>query len=189
MITFITRNKKGFTLIELIVVLAVFSILSVVVMPRIMNYLSSTRDNFLLLTTTIKKTFDDAFINQHTNFLILHCDNKESEVSDISSSIFERSNAISVAILDEKSEFIDSKNKLLKFRQFPDSFSIKEVLLTDGTIYTTGNIFIPFYPSGFSSSAIIHILINNEEEWSVIINPYLREPTVIKGYSTYEEIK
>ncbi len=189
MIKCLKTNNHGFTLIELIVVIAVFSILSIVVMPRIINYLSSTRDNFLILSTIVTKAFDDAFINHRTNFIVIHCLNSENEIQDISNPIFERNNGISVVILNDKSEFIDSPNKLLKYRGFPDSFAIKQILLPDATVYTEGNVIIPLYPSGFTSGAIIHIVTNNEEEWSVIINPYIKTPKVLKGFTTYEDIK
>ncbi|MEW6527213.1 MAG: type II secretion system protein [Spirochaetota bacterium] len=189
MIKFLKTNNKGFTLIELIVVIAVFSILSIVVMPRIINYLSSARDNFLIFSTIVAKTFDDAFINHRTNFFVIHCHSKENEISEISNTLFERTNGISVAILNDNSEFIDNPNKLLKTREFPDSFAIKEVLLPDGSIYTSGNVMIPVYSSGSTSGAIVHILTNNEEEWSLIINPYIKAPKVVKGYTTYEDIK
>lgn len=183
------KDNKGFTLIELIVVIAVFSILSVVVMPRIINYLSSVLDNFLILRTIVTKTFDDAFINHRTNFIVIHCQNKENEITEISNTLFERTNGISVEILNDANEFIDNPNKLLKSREFPDSFTIKEIMLPDGSRYTTGNVFIPVYPSGYTPGAILHILTNNEEEWSMIINPYIKIPRVIKGYTTYEDIK
>lgn len=189
MIKCLKTNSKGFTLIELIVVIAVFSVLSIVVMPRIINYLSSARDNFLIFSTIVTKTFDDAFINHRTNFIVIHCHSKENEISDISNTLFERTNGISVAILNDNSEFIDNPNKLLKAREFPDSFAIKEVLLPDGSTYTSGNVMIPVYSSGATSGAIVHILTNNEEEWSLIINPYIKVSKVEKGYTTYEDIK
>lgn len=182
-------DNSGFTLIELIVVIAVFSILSIVVMPRIINYLSTARDNFLILSSIVTKTFDDAFINHRTNFIIIHCHSKDNEISEISNSLLERTNGISVAILNDTNEFIDNPNKLLKHREFPDSFAIKEILLPDDTSYTTGNVFIPVYSSSSTSGAILHILTHNEEEWSFIINPYMKAPKVVKGYISYENIK
>ncbi|MCX8122968.1 MAG: hypothetical protein N3F66_02235 [Spirochaetes bacterium] len=107
----------------------------------------------------------------------------------MSNSIFERSNGISVAVLSSTNEFIDNPNKLLKYREFPDSFAIKEILLPDGSRYTTGNVIIPIYSSGWSTGAIMHILVNESDEWSVIINPYLKTPKVLKGFSTYEDIQ
>lgn len=184
----IRRDRRGFTLIELIVVLAVFSILSIVVMPRLINILSSTRDNFFLLSTVIAKSFDDSFINKRTNFIIIHCNNTESDTEELPHSIFDRQNGISVAIVDDNKEFMDNPNKLLKYREFPDSFLIKKVILPDGSMHSSGNIFVPIYPSGQSSGAIIHILARNEEEWSVIINPYSKHPRIEKGYASYEKI-
>lgn len=157
-------------------------------MPRIVNYLSSARDNFLVLSAIVTKTFDDAFINHRTNFIVIHCHSRENEISDISNSLFERTNGISVAILNDTNEFTDNPNKLLKHREFPDTFAIKEILLPDGTSYTTGNVIIPVYSSGFTSGAILHIA-TNDEEWSVVINPYIKFPKVVKGYTTYEDIK
>ncbi len=63
------------------------------------------------------------------------------------------------------------------------------MLLPDGSRYTSGNVMIPVYSSGTTSGAIVHILTNNEEEWSLIINPYIKAPKVVKGYTTYEDIK
>ncbi len=189
MIKCLKTNNNGFTLIELIVVIAVFSILSIVVMPRIINYLSSARDNFLIFSTIVTKTFDDAFINHRNNFIVIHCQSQENDIAEIPNTLFERTNGISVAILNDNSEFIDNPNKLLKNREFPDSFVIKEVLLPDGSSFTSGNVILPVYSSGTTSGAIVHILTNNEEEWSLIIKPYIKVPKVVKGYTTYEDIK
>ncbi len=80
-----------------------------------------------------------------------------------------------------------SKNKLLKYREFPESFRIEGVLLSTGEEITIGNVMIPFYPSGRTNDVILHILVDDEEQWSIRIFKLRKEPMIMPEYVKFDD--
>ena len=177
---FIFANH-GFTLIELLIVISILSVMSLIVAPRISNIFDSKRSNFIILTTMIAKTFDDSFVNGKLNFVLLHL-HEPMSTEEPEDKIFSRDNGISVAVRNNNGSFEDSKNKLLQYKKFSDSFKIEEIILSTGEKVTNGNVLIPFYPDGMSDNVILHIFVNNEENWSVRIYKMRKEPEIFPGY-------
>ena len=83
---------------------------------------------------------------------------------------------------DENGDFVDNRNKLLKYKSFSDSFRIEGVVLSTGEKIAVGNVLIPFYPTGQSDNVILHILVNKEENWSLRIYKMRKEPEIFQGY-------
>jgi len=183
-------DNRGFTLIETIIVVVVLSIMALAVTPRLTTFFSSERENMAILTGIITKTFDDSFLNSHTNLLAIHLHSAGDEFSDSDDThvreIFSRTNGLSVLKLEE-GKFIENDKKMLQYRGFPDSFMIEEVLFSNGEISRNGTKLVAFYPQGYSDNIIIHILVNNEDRWSVILHKYLKEPVVVKEYKSFED--
>jgi prepilin-type N-terminal cleavage/methylation domain-containing protein len=175
------RGNKGFTLVELIIVVVILSILSLVVAPRITNIFDSRRSNFTILTTIIAKTFDDSFINERLNFLLIHLFEPGSGTAT-EGEVFFRNNGVSVVVRNDNGDYIDHPNKLLQYKQFSDSFRIEEIILSTGEKITEGNVLVPFYPAGYSDNVILHILVDDEERWSVKIFKMRKEPEVVPEY-------
>jgi prepilin-type N-terminal cleavage/methylation domain-containing protein len=176
--------NHGFTLIEILIVVSIISIMSLIVAPRMSNILDSKRSNFLILTAMIAKTFDDSFVNDRLNFVLLHLYEPMSS-NDIEDKVFSRKNGVSVVVRNEAGNFVDNKNKLLQYKPFSDSFKIEEILLSTGEKITTGNVLIPYYPGGQSDNVILHILVNNEENWSLRIYKMRKEPEIFQGYINF----
>lgn len=187
---FLTRMKindnKGFTLLEMIIVMVIISIMALLVAPRLTDILGSRRGNFIILTSIIAKTFDDSFIRGNVNFLIVHLNEQDPDSEPgANADIFSRRNGISVVNLDE-GKFVDSKNKLLQFKEYPSSFKIEKVLLSTGEKITQGNVIIPFYPNGNSDDVIVHILVNDEERWSLRMYKLKKEADIAYNYIDFE---
>ncbi len=185
----VLKCRKGVTLVEVLVVALIISILIGVAGPRVAGFFTGKRENLVVLTTLIKKVFDDAFLNDRINYLVIHLgDTALSETDeDEESDLMQRENGISVANLVD-GRFKESKRKIFKFKSFPGSFRIDEVVLHTGETITSGNVMVPFYPQGYSDNVIIHLLINDEERISVRIYKQLKEPEVEKGYSYFDRV-
>ncbi|MBN2039854.1 MAG: prepilin-type N-terminal cleavage/methylation domain-containing protein [Spirochaetes bacterium] len=178
------RGNQGFTLVELLIVIVIISIMSLVVVPRISDIFDNKRSSFVILTAMIAKTFDDSFINERQNFLLIHLyDSLES--TDLEDEVFSRDNGISIVIRNEDGKFRDNPNKMLQYKKFSDSFRIEEVVLSTGEQITAGNVLIPFYPSGYSDNVILHILVNDDERWSVRIYKMRKEPEIFPEYISF----
>ena len=186
-ITKVFHCKKGFTLIEIIIVVTVLSIMGMLVAPRLSSFLGDERKNFKLITGIIAKTYDDAFIHGNNNYLAFHLYEPGAEEGDEDrEDVFLRDNAVSVLVRQE-GKFIDHSRKSLRFRQFSEDFMLEDVILGSGTKITEGNVLVPFYPQGYSDNVIVHIRTGDDEVWSLRIYKHLKEPDVKYGYRTFDE--
>lgn len=181
------RSGEGFTLIELMVVIAIISILFLITVPRLSRLINRERNSFAILTGMIAKTFDDSFLRSRTNYLVVHMAAPNPEEPELCREIGNRRNGLSV-ITKENDVYVESKRTTLKGREFSqDNFLFTEVIRPNGTKISSGSHMIPFYPQGYSDNCIIHVLVNGDQQWSVKINKHFKEPKVISGYITYEE--
>ena len=181
----LAQDNRGFTLVEIVVVIAIIAIVFMIAAPRLTRVFSTQRENFAIFTGMIVKSFDDAFLHNRTNYLTLHMESPDPEDSLGQTDVFNRRNGISVLNI-VNGEFVDSKLKALSFKSFSDDFQIQEVILSNGEKISNGNVMIPFYPQGYSDNAIIHVLVNGEQQWSVRIEKHMKEPAVREGWITYE---
>ncbi len=178
-------DNRGFTLLELIIVIVIVSIMTLLVTPRISVFMSGRRSNFMVLQQTIAKAFDDSFIRNRTNFLVFHMGEAASDLTDLGENIFSRKNGISVVNFSE-GEFKDNPNPLLSYREFPASFKIEEVLIASGDKSSTGSVLVPFYPRGYSDNVIVHILVNDEDRYSLRIDKYGKKSSVQRDYINFD---
>ncbi len=183
-------GEEGFTIIEMMVVLVIISIFALAAVPRMTSYFSNKRENFAIMTGYITKTFDDAFLNNRTNFLVIHLyepgapvDNEEE--NEERAALFARNNGLSVINFFE-GKFQLNERKVLKPRELPDSFQITRVLLADGREFASGSVIIPFYPQGHSSDVLVYILVNEEERWTIKIKKYMKEAEVIEEHIDFD---
>lgn len=179
------HDARGFTLIELVVVIAILSILMMIAVPRVTRIFSSQRENFAIFTGMIAATFDDAFLKNRTDFFTIYLTAPDPDDAMGQKDVFNRKNGIAV-LNYVNGEFVDTKRKTLRFKEFPQSFLIEEVLPPSGEAITNGNVMIPFYPQGYSNNYIIHVLVNGEQKWSIRIDKHIKEPKVFEGYATFE---
>jgi hypothetical protein len=171
------------------IVITILSIMALAIAPRISNFFGSERGNFVIFRSIIAKTFDDAFLKGHINFLVVHLYSPNSDSEENKNTITSRNNAISVVNLNpDDGSFTDSKNRLLAPRMFSETFKLEEVVLSSGEKISEGNVFIPFYPEGFSDDVIIHILENDEYRWSVVISKMQKEPILLQDYVDFEQV-
>jgi prepilin-type N-terminal cleavage/methylation domain-containing protein len=179
-------DTGGFTLIEMVIVIVVVSILFLIVTPRITRVINSERNSFAILAGMIAKTFDDSFLHNRINYLVVQLQNPNPDEAELSKDISGRQNAVSVLSYVNRS-FVENKRKSLQAREFPpDKFLIEEVLLANGEKLTSGYVLIPFYPQGYSDNVILHILVNGEVRRSIKIDKNIKEPEVLEGYATFE---
>jgi prepilin-type N-terminal cleavage/methylation domain-containing protein len=72
-------DDRGFTLIEMIVVIAIISMLFMIAVPRISRVISNQRQNFAIFTGIIAATFDDAFLKNRTDYLKIYMSSPDPE--------------------------------------------------------------------------------------------------------------
>lgn len=178
-------DSRGFTLIEMVVVLVILSIIALSALPRISGFLNSERKGMAILTGMAVAAFDDALISDHINYLVIHLNEHEIKDND-DGELFQRRNGVSVVSLSD-GKFVESERKMLKHREFDENFLLEEVILSTGEKISTGNVLIPFYPDGHGDDIILHVRISAEEQWTVRMYRFIKEPLVKKGYFTFED--
>lgn len=180
-------GEGGFTLLELILVISIFSVMALLVFPRITLFFSNERGNFIVLTSIIAKTFDEAYLKGEMHYLVVHLAQQDNDLLEYGEDIFSRTNGVSVVTIKNRNTFADSPHPLLKFHRFPESFTIEEVLVRGKSPVTRGSVLVPFYPQGASDNVIIHILVNRKDRWSVKISKMLKEPGIEREYINFRE--
>jgi prepilin-type N-terminal cleavage/methylation domain-containing protein len=183
------KDNQGFTLIEILIVVALIGILSVVIIPKISRYMRNDRTSLLLISSIIAKTFDDSFIKTRTNYLAIHLNKPdEADPDDTLGDFAKRENGISVLNIDGDGKFTESKNPMLHKREFSGNFTLEEVILPGSDKITSGTVLIPFNPGGSSENAIINIRNSQNKEYSIFISKFRKEPHLFSGFSDFKTV-
>lgn len=177
---------EGFTLLELIIVLVILSTLALVAAPRLSVFLSGRRGNFVVLSSIIQKTFDDSFINNRVNYLVVHLGEGGDGMSSYNESVFSRANGVSVVTMAGDGKLAETPNRLLSYRRFPSSFRIEKALLSSGEKATSGGVLIPFYPQGYADNAVLHILVDDDRRYSIIIRKFSRTAEIVEDFADFD---
>jgi prepilin-type N-terminal cleavage/methylation domain-containing protein len=164
-------SNKGFTLIELTVVMALISIMFFVVLPRIKNdiFVNQTKKTSRWLLTSVRYLKEASIRDQmdHT----LHV--------DLQAGKFWMSNALMAEEVLEKPE--------TGGLTLSDGLSILDVELAGNRKMTDGVVQIQFYAKGYSDNAMIHVVNEDDTELSYHIAPFLPRLKIVEGYVDLEE--
>ncbi len=142
-------DRNGFTLLEIVVIVAILSIVASLSVPNIISILGSERKNSSIIISYITATGDDSIKRSRDIYLCIHLGESEEEKGKENFEHSESINAVDVYSLEGR-KFVLSKNRILKHREFPKNFKIENVKIADLPPLMTGNIFIPFYSDGTS---------------------------------------
>ena len=151
------KDDSGFTLLEVVIILALISILTLMTVPRIVRSARSADENGKIFRSTIERTVADSIINAKCNFIVFHADKEGERVKEFSG----RRNGISVLNFDGN-VFKESPLPALSYKQFPDSFSIESVIAGRGKILDSGDIIVSVYPDGKTETIIIQVKNNDK---------------------------
>lgn len=159
-------GEAGFTLVELIVVIALISILLFFSMPRFQGEIleDGTQKALRWVMHTAKNLRQDAVKHQKT--CILHIDPGQGAMW------------VSDAAMTEEEAEAARKEKY----EFPSHMTIVGVEFPGGDKGGQEEAEIRFHPKGYSDRAAIHFRTNDEEQISVVIEPFLAN---VKVYDTY----
>ena len=149
-------NNKGFTFIELIVVITIIALMLTFALPRLVSFWGNERKESIIFKAYIEAIVNNSFVNCKTNYLCINLSKPGNKDSEFAENQYSDSNALVVYdLIDGK--FIQSKNQLLKPRNFSSSFILSEVILEGGRSVTSGNVLVPFYSDGSSEGFQIKV--------------------------------
>jgi len=129
-------------------------------LPKFISFWGNERKESIILKAYIETITDNSFVNCKTNYLCINLSKSEDKDSKFSENQYSDSNAVVVYELNNE-KFVQSKNQLLKARNFSSSFILSEIILEGDKSITSGNILIPFYSDGSSEAFKIRVLSDN----------------------------
>lgn len=177
----------GFTLIEIMIVMALLAVMSVAIAPRVSSYFSSQKKNLYIVSSMISRTFDDSLLRKRTNFLVIHLSNPDTEITDEKNGDFLRkTNGVSVVRIDRDGLITESENPVLKAQLFTGLFTLDEVVTESGEHRRGGAVFIPFYPEGYSENFVLYVTVNNEQ-MTLINTRFTKTPYIQHGHTEYAD--
>ncbi len=164
------RPNKGFTLIEIVTVLALISITLLIAVPRIPNTLftDETKKASRWIITKVQVLKDRAAREQKRYVLHIDMSGKKMWISNDGMSDEER-------LAAERNGF-----------KLPPNMRIRDVEFPDNKIISFGQTEISFYSRGYSDQAVIH-LENKGEQISFRIEPFLSTVKLFDDYVSLQD--
>ena len=160
------KHKSGFTLIELIVVIAIMSIMLVVVVPRFPPsfFTDSTREALSWIILNVRTLKERARDDQIKYVLHINVDTNRFWISTES--------------MEEEALLQAEQNGYA----LSGDDNILDVEFSETGAVTYGTADICFYPKGYSDKAVIHIEDSGNNRKSVLIEPFLLNVKMVDEY-------
>jgi prepilin-type N-terminal cleavage/methylation domain-containing protein len=166
-----TLCHRGFTLIELTVVITLISIIFFVTLPRIKNdiFVDQTKKTSRWLLTSVRYLKEASIRDQVDHALNVDMEDGKIWVSHAS-------------MAEEKLEKSETGGLTLS-----DGIRVLDVEFAGNRKMTNGVVQIQFYAKGYSDNAMIHVVNEDDRELSYHITPFLPRMKIIEGYVGLEE--
>ena len=166
------RREAGFTILEMVVVLAVIGLIAAVVVPRVgvmdgVQLKSSARN----LTGTIRLTYATAVMKKKPYRI---CFNLEEQSY----------------IVEEKSgdEYVPASDPLLGPRLLPDKVYFKRVVIMDRVCEGWCQEYLYFTPGGYVEEASLYLTLEDDDRvMSVFTRPMIGRAVIVMEEITREE--
>lgn len=156
-LTFSAKNKRGFTLIELMVVMLLISIILAVAIPRFDStpFQDPGKKLSRWMINTVRHLRASAIQEQQIQSLVVDLSEQRMWMANEGMSEEEQAAAA------EKAFDLDSSMRMVN-AQYPDQERIN-----------SGTIEIRFYPAGYSDRVLIHLEDDDAQRISFLVEPLL----------------
>lgn len=141
----------------MIIVIAIIAIMTVIALPKLTTFFGNQRKESVILKSYIEAVTDDTFVHRKTGYLCIHLSRHGDKNSELFDDLYNEDNIVNVYEM-VNGKFVQSENKLLKYRSFSSSFILDEVVLDGGKSINSGNVLIPFYSDGTSAGFTLKII-------------------------------
>lgn len=161
-------NNKGFTLIELIVVIIIMSVLLVFAMPRMSGFIFQDDTDQMIRWLVIKaRSLRNRAVEQQKDyFLNIDIDNSRLWVTD---------------------ETIDTEEAMNKASEngfsLPESVVIRDVVYPGIGKALQGTVVISFRKQGYADQAVIHIRDQDDRNVSLMVEAFLPSVRWVEDYA------
>jgi general secretion pathway protein H len=167
-------NNTGFTLIELAMVMLVIAIVMAVAMPRVGGMLDrqQTQRTINVLRGTVRYLQARAALTKRVYRLMVDLDR----------------HVLSVCYLDPQDTEGCRHERTRELRDYalPEAVHILDVVTPQGEKIRAGIAHTHFHPSGFAEPSIIHLGSDNQQRFTLMIEPLSGRIKVYDGYVELE---
>lgn len=151
-------------MIELLVVMAIFSLMLMIAAPRISSFLGNERQDSGLLVAYVAAVADNAFVSGNKNYLCISLNKKGSKNNELFGNPDFTSNSVSVYNL-ENLKLVENQTRIIQQRTFTNSFIIQNVYLEGSGPVSEGEVVIPFYTDGTSEGFTIEVMYDGKSRF------------------------
>ncbi len=172
--TRINRSGKGFTLIELTVVLFIIAVVMGLVVPRIMDLTGvQLRSDAQRLSSTIRYVYSRAVFSK-TSYYRIKFDFKKNEYW------VEKC----MPTLDTNTcEWKQDNDVLGKPARLANGIRFEDIIVgTDMVSKDATDVAIQFYPQGYMPYTVIHLIDDKNDVYSLEVNPFTGRVIVYDKY-------
>ncbi len=195
------KRQKGFTLVEMMVVIAVIALIAVFALPKLTNYFklslnSATRN----IATMVRETYNSTALTGNIHRVVYDLKDHAYWVE---------SGPPNVLLDTADSKEKDERRKRFKFKNAEPpkpKFSIettitkKKIALPSGVQFedvyteqgpepiTAGTAYTHFFPHGITEQTLIHLQDGEGHKVSLLISPLIGKTTVVNYYIKPEEV-
>lgn len=156
-------NQNGFTLIELIVVMALISLMATLSIPRFHSYFltDQLKKTTRIILGIVSQSSQEA-VRSHTG-LILVFDLMEN-------------------MIQSDSQPDNEQKKLQTYLTLPDSVRIVDISSVHGGKQTQGRIKLHFSRKGYIDKTYIHLRDDDENEMTIMLSPFMGVVQIVDSY-------
>ena len=160
------KHPAGVTLAELVVVLVIIGIFMSLVLPRLggVSDREKMRTAMRRLAGQAAEAYSQATTQSRPWFWCLDIDNKIAWLS---------------TVRPDREGFAGQESELLKL---PDSVQIVDIVHPTLGMMKEGRLSFGYWPQGGNEPGTIHLMIDDEQNMTLFIRPYLGRTEIKEGY-------
>lgn len=194
-------KRAGFTLLELIIVFALFALIALFVIPRIGSYLSisinsASRD----LASVIREAYNSTVLTKKVHRLVYDFKKNAYWVESASQDILLDTAETEERELRRKKLFKVKEEKRVSPFHLEKSITPKPIPLPRGVTFddvftqkskdpiSEGIAYTHIFPQGLAEQTLIHLEDSSEHKQSLVITPILGKTVLYERYIPREEV-
>jgi prepilin-type N-terminal cleavage/methylation domain-containing protein len=197
--TYLLRTNKGFTLIEILIVLALVASLVVYAVPKLSSG-DQVRAAVRRLTVITKEAQTNARLTGNVHRLVFEMPEDEKKEHKYWVETADQK-AVNLTFSNEgdkdkkegeetsASGFSMDSRITKKPETLPSKFYFEDIEFSDKNKILNGKAYIYFFPQGLVTKAAIHLTNRKAIKWTIVLNPLTGVGSVFSEYKSIKDLQ